>query len=93
MKYAWIKQHRDSFSVIVICRVLGVSKSGFYKWLKAAPSPRARRSERIRATVREIHEQSNQIYGITKSLKSCRRTTIWKRLVATLWRQPCVKLA
>ena len=66
MKYAWMKQHRDLFSVIVMGRVLGVSKSGFYKWLKAVPSPRARRSERIRATVREIHEQSNQIYGSYK---------------------------
>jgi len=66
VKYAWIKQHRDSFSVIIICRVLGVSKSGFYKWLKAAPSPRAQRRTRIRATVREIHEQSNQIYGSYK---------------------------
>lgn len=66
MKYAWMKQHRDSFSVIVMGRVLGVSNSGFYKWLKAVPSPRARRSERIRATVREIHKQSNQIYGSYK---------------------------
>ena len=63
---AWINQHRDSFLVIVMCRVLGVSRSGFYKWLKAAPSPRARRSERIRAAVREIHEQSYQIYGSYK---------------------------
>jgi putative transposase len=66
VKYAWMKQHRDSFSVIVMGRVLDVSNSGFYKWLKAVPSPRARRSERIRATVREIHEQSNQIYGSYK---------------------------
>jgi len=49
-----------------MCRVLDVSKSGFYKWRKATPSPRARRGERIRATVREIHEQSNQIYGSYK---------------------------
>ncbi len=49
-----------------MCRVLNVSKSGFYKWLKASPSPRARRGERIRTTVREIHEQSNQIYGSYK---------------------------
>jgi putative transposase len=66
VKYAWIKHHRDSFSVSVMCRVLGVSKSGFYKRLNAAPSPRAKRSERIRATVRDIHEQSRQIYGSYK---------------------------
>jgi putative transposase len=66
MRFAWIKQHRDSFVVTVMCRVLDVSKSGFYKWLQAAPSPRARRSERIRATVQEVYEQSNQIYGSYK---------------------------
>jgi len=66
VKFAWIKQHRDLFSVIVMCHVLNVSKSGFYKWRKASPSPRARRGERIRTTVREIHEQSNQIYGSYK---------------------------
>ena len=69
MKFAWIKQHRDSFPVIVMCRILGVSKSGFYKWLKATPSPRVQRSERIRATVREIHGQSDQIYGSYKIAK------------------------
>lgn len=66
MKYAWIKQQRDLFPVIAMCRILGVSKSGFYKWLKAVPSPRAQRSERIRKTVQEIHEQSNEIYGSYK---------------------------
>ncbi len=66
MKYAWIKRHRDSFPVVVMCRVLRVSKSGFYKWLNGSPSPRAQRSERIQATVREIHERSNRIYGSYK---------------------------
>ena len=71
MKYAWIQHHRDSFPVVTMCRVLQVSKSGFYKWLKAkllgaTPSPRAQRSARIRATVREIHERSHQIYGSYK---------------------------
>jgi putative transposase len=66
VKFAWMKQHRDSFPVAAMCHVLKVSTSGFYKWRKAVPSPRARRSERIRATVREIHEQSNQIYGSYK---------------------------
>lgn len=66
MKYAWIQRHRDSFPVVTMCRVLRVSKSGFYKSLKAEPSPRTQRSERIRATVLDIHERSNQIYGSYK---------------------------
>ena len=34
MKYAFIKEHRDEFSVRAMCRVLKVHVSGFYAWLK-----------------------------------------------------------
>lgn len=37
-----------------MCEVLKVSRSGFYKWLTATPSPRAIRSETIKATVRKV---------------------------------------
>jgi len=66
VKFAWMKHHRDSFAVAVMCRVLDVSKSGFYQWLRAVPSRRACRSQRIRSTVLEIHERSNRIYGSYK---------------------------
>ncbi len=66
MKYAWIKAHRDSFSVAAMSRALQVSKSGFYKWLNGKPSPREERSQRIRAAVMQVHSASNQIYGSYK---------------------------
>lgn len=66
MKYAWIKQYRDSFPVKTMCHVLGVSTSGFYKWLKAKPSPRALRTESIKADVLKVYEQSRGIYGSYK---------------------------
>lgn len=85
MKYAWIKQHRDSFAVNTLCHVLGVSKSGFYKWLSAKPSPRAQRSRRIRQAVKQVHAESNGIYGshkiarklqIDEQLESACRNTV-----------------
>ena len=30
MKYAWIKEHRDDYSVVQLCRAMRVNKSGFY---------------------------------------------------------------
>ena len=66
MKYAWINDHRDSFPVAAMCRVLQVSKSGFYQSLKRKPSPRAARTARIQQTVQELHEQSDGIYGSYK---------------------------
>ena len=66
MKYAWIVDHRDSYPVSVMCRVLDVSTSGFYESLKRPPSQRARRSERIREAVRQVHAESHGIYGSEK---------------------------
>ncbi len=66
MKYAWIKQYRDSYPVKTMCHVLDVSASGFYKWLKAKPGPRAVRTEAIKADVLKVYEQSHGIYGSYK---------------------------
>ena len=66
MKYAWMKEHRDQYSVAVMARCLSVSRSGYYKWLKPTASPRAERSDRIRETVAKIFWDSNQILGSYK---------------------------
>ena len=66
MKYAWIREHRDSFPVTVQCEVLEVSASGYYDWLDRPPSPRAERHEQIQAAVRQVHAESYGIYGSLK---------------------------
>ena len=32
--YAFIKAHRDQYSVQMMCRILGVAVSGYYLWLQ-----------------------------------------------------------
>lgn len=66
MKYVWIQEHCDSFSVAAMCRTLRVSKSGYYQSRSAKQSARALRSARIRDAVKQVHEQSNGIYGSYK---------------------------
>lgn len=66
MKYAWIKEHRDSFPISAMCRVLKVSRSGFYKSMRATPSRRSQRTEAIKASVRIAYDQSKGIYGSYK---------------------------
>ena len=73
MKYAWIKEHRDEYSVVRLCRAMQVSKSGYYGWLSSDLSPRAKRTATIRESVMEVYQQSNGIYGsykIAEKLKS-----------------------
>jgi len=66
VKYAWIREHCDSYPVALICQVLEVSKSGYYASIDRPPSARAQRHVRIQTAVREIHAQSHGIYGSYK---------------------------
>jgi putative transposase len=66
VKYAWIKEHRGSFPVAIMCDVLKVSPSGYYGSLDRAPSPRALRHERIKESVACAYAESNGIYGSIK---------------------------
>ena len=66
MKYAWIREHRDSFPLRVMCEVLEVSTSGYYDALDRPPSPRAERHARIQVAVRQVHAESHGIYGSEK---------------------------
>jgi len=66
VKYAWIAEHRDSFPVAVMCEMLGVSSSGYYGWRDREPSTRAKRHERIKQAVTQIHAESHGIYGSHK---------------------------
>ncbi len=63
MKYACIARHRDSFPVTLMCRVLGVSRSGFYAAQRRGPSPRARRDQRLRVEIRTVYRESRRRYG------------------------------
>ncbi len=63
MKYACIARHRDSFPVTLMCRVLGVSRSGFYAAQTRPPSVRARQDQRLLLDIRRIHRASKQRYG------------------------------
>lgn len=95
MKYAWIKDHRDSFPVVAMCRVLQVSKSGYYRWVKAKPSLRTLRAERIQTSVKQVYEDSNQIYGSVKIAdrlgKDDRLETACRNTVAAAMREMGLK--
>lgn len=46
-----------------MCRVLAVSRTGFYAWRSRQPSARAREDGRLRVAIRAIHAESGQRYG------------------------------
>ncbi len=58
-----MRAHQAEFHVTTMARVLGVSASGFYAWLKRKRSERARSDDALVQRIREIHERSRRTYG------------------------------
>lgn len=63
MRYACIERHRGEFPVVLMCRVLELTRSGFYAWRAREPSARVRKDQRLRFDVRVIHRESRGCYG------------------------------
>lgn len=62
-KYAFIKAHRNEFDTATMCRVLQVSRSGFYEWLRHPLSERAQEDRRLLALIRASYTASHGVYG------------------------------
>ena len=68
MKYACIARYRSEAPVRLLCRVLGVSSSGFYaaeqqREGRRPPSARVRANQRLLVAIRGIHRSSHERYG------------------------------
>ena len=63
MRYAWIETQRDSYPLALLCRVLRVSRSGYYAWRGREPSPSAQRRQQIGQAARQSHCDSHGTYG------------------------------
>lgn len=47
MKYAFMQNHSDEFKITSMSRVLGVSRSGFYRWRQLGEQPTRRQQQRL----------------------------------------------
>jgi putative transposase len=58
-----MRRNRAVHRAAAMCRVLGVSSSGYYAWLERGPSARAVTDESLLRRIRLIHHQSKGTYG------------------------------
>ena len=63
MRCAWIDEQRDFYPVGLLCRVLKVSRSGYYAWRRREPSPGTQRRQEIAQAVQHSHRDSHETYG------------------------------
>ncbi|WP_443026103.1 IS3 family transposase [Sphingomonas sp. PB2P19] len=63
MKFAFIEQHASTWPVNVMCRMLGVSRSGYYDWRVRAPSARTTANLALLHDVRRLQARHQGRYG------------------------------
>lgn len=61
--FAFIDQEHVNHPVQRLCRVLGVSASGYWAWKRRPPSARAQSDQALLVHIQAIHAASGGIYG------------------------------
>ena len=90
MKYAWIENNRDEYTVSRLCRVLSVSRTGYCQWRVRPLSARALANAALDKQVATIHRDSRRSYGrprITQELREQGQCVSAERVRRSLRRQ------
>lgn len=89
MSYQFVAEHRAEYPVERMCRVLGVSVSGYYAWRQRRPNARQQSDERLLRQVRAVYAASRGLYGSPRVHAALRQqgTVCSRKRVARLMRQ------
>ena len=71
--FRFIAAEEANFDVAVMCRVLGVSRSGYYAWARRPPSRRSNENEALMTEIRRVHDASDETYGWRRVTRELRR--------------------
>lgn len=89
MKYQFIEQYKQEFPIVVMCRVLDVSESGFYAWRKRPVCQHQREDAQLTEEIRQEFRAHQGRYGSPRlhaELRDRGRSVARKR-VARLMRE------
>jgi putative transposase len=64
--YEFVEREKATHPVTRLCRVLGVSASGYWAWRTRGPSARAQADAQVSARIRAIHDTSRGTYGVPR---------------------------
>jgi putative transposase len=89
VKFRFVQEHRGTFRVGSMCRVLKVSRSGYYVWRAREPSTREIDDRRHAKSIREVHRASRGTYGSPRVYEALQQagTPCGKHRVARIMRE------
>ena len=93
MRYACIARRRNQYPVSLMCKLLEVSRSGYYAWQSRPESQRAQDNRVLLESFKRIHAASGGVYGAPRiTAELCEEGyDCGKRRVARLMRQAGLK--
>ena len=92
MRYSFISDHASEFKVLSMCRVLEVSRPGYYAWRvrkECEPDERKRADQDLTVRIRTVHRKSQKRYGsprVHRELKG-QGISVGEKRVARLMRE------
>src|SRR4051794_694762 len=63
MKYRFIREHQHEYAIRTLCGVLEVAVSGYYAWLRRAPSRRSQEKTVLGGRIVRIYHANRKVYG------------------------------
>jgi putative transposase len=93
--YEFIKSQQKFHNIKMMCELLGVTRSGYYAWLKKPISNRTHENARLLRLIRASFAESHGIYGSPRVFLDLRESgeTCSKHLVARLMRVNNIRAA
>ena len=76
MKFAFIAAKQVAFPVVVMCQVLGVSRSGYYASANRPPSARSKADGELAEEIVAAHRRSRRRYGSPRVHRALRKKGI-----------------
>jgi putative transposase len=70
VKYAWIKQQSDQFSIHSMCRFMNVSRSAYYDWLQRKTTIRDQVDSQLIPVIQSLFAKSRATYGTRRIRQS-----------------------
>ena len=89
MRFGFIAAEKATFPVRMLCRMLEVSRAGFYAWQRRPPTARTQQDQRLGVEIQAIHTETRQRYGSPRVHAELRERghRVGRKRVARLMRQ------
>src|SRR5207237_1758868 len=65
--FRFVSDHQADYPIATMCRLLGVSSSGYHAWVKRQPSQRSETDAALIAEIRAAHAASRGTYGAPRA--------------------------